>query len=80
MGKWENWKQRNVRAQEEGRVTPLAALNPDSPRVDDPQWVERLAICTGCPEFLATQQCRKCGCFMPVKARLTHASCPLGKW
>ena len=77
---WQNWKQANVRAQEQGRVTPAALINPDSPKVDMVEGATRLAICAGCPEYLPTRQCRKCGCFMPAKVQLKHAVCPLGKW
>jgi hypothetical protein len=80
MGKWENWKQRNLQAQQEGRVTPAALLNPDTPKVDTVKSMTRFATCVGCPEFLPTKQCRKCGCFMPAKVKLEHAFCPLGKW
>jgi hypothetical protein len=42
---------------------------------------ERLSICRECPELLkATLQCKKCGCFMPAKVKLTASACPLGKW
>jgi hypothetical protein len=41
----------------------------------------RLAICKNCPELLAlTTQCKKCGCFMNMKTRLSAAKCPIGKW
>lgn len=80
MGTWQNWKERNLRAQEEGRVTPAALLNPDSPKVDQVKEMMRFATCVGCPELLPTRQCKKCGCFMPAKVKLTHATCPLGKW
>jgi len=41
----------------------------------------RLAECRDCEHFIkATSQCKKCGCFMKVKARLATASCPIGKW
>jgi len=41
----------------------------------------RLDTCAGCPRlFAATFTCKECGCFMKVKARLSHAECPLGKW
>lgn len=80
MGTWQNWKQRNLEQQEQGRVTPAALLNPDSPKVDTTERMVRFATCVGCPEFLPTQQCRKCGCFMPAKVQLKHATCPLGKW
>lgn len=41
----------------------------------------RFEICKGC-EFLikATNQCKKCGCFMHLKTKLSAAECPIGKW
>lgn len=77
---WQNWKQANVRAQEQGRVTPAALINPDSPKADEAERKRRLDMCNECPELMATKQCRKCGCFMPAKVQLEHAVCPLGKW
>jgi hypothetical protein len=80
MSPWQEWKKRNLEAQQQGRVTPTALLNPDTPKVEPEVAASRLAVCVDCPEYLLTSQCRKCGCFMPVKAGLEHASCPLGKW
>jgi len=41
----------------------------------------RLDICKLCPELIKlTKQCKKCGCFMAIKTKLTGAACPLGKW
>jgi hypothetical protein len=45
---------------------------------DTPIAEARLAVCKQCPElFTPTNTCKKCGCFMNAKTRLTHASCPL---
>lgn len=40
----------------------------------------RFAICEACPHYNAKKKCDKCGCYMPVKTKLTRASCPLKKW
>ena len=41
----------------------------------------RLDICSKCEVFISpTSQCRKCGCFMKVKARLANQVCPVDKW
>lgn len=40
---------------------------------------ERLDICKGCPKLKANV-CQECGCFMPLKTKLKHAECPIGKW
>jgi len=39
----------------------------------------RLAICSDCVFFTGVR-CTRCGCFMKVKTKLEHASCPEGKW
>ena len=43
----------------------------------DRRWAE----CEKC-EFLLkpTNNCKKCGCFMKVKTKVSTASCPIGKW
>jgi hypothetical protein len=42
---------------------------------------KRLSVCDGCEHmFKATKQCKKCGCFMTLKAKLPHSECPVGKW
>lgn len=42
---------------------------------------ERAAICNACPElFKPTWTCKKCGCFMKAKVRISGVSCPLDKW
>jgi tetratricopeptide (TPR) repeat protein len=39
----------------------------------------RLEVCGPCGHFSGTR-CRVCGCFVSLKARLPHESCPVGKW
>jgi len=39
----------------------------------------RFDVCASCPEF-DDGRCRKCGCFMNVKAHLSAMNCPLGRW
>jgi hypothetical protein len=42
---------------------------------------QRLATCLACEHLRPfIQQCARCGCFMPAKARLEAAKCPEGKW
>ena len=43
----------------------------------------RLTICRSCPEYRPkTEQCGKCGCYLPLKARLESETgqCPRGMW
>jgi hypothetical protein len=77
---WKEWKANNLAKQEAGIVTPMALLNPDTPMADESIKKERYALCEECPHFLATKQCSKCGCFMPAKTGLLHATCPISKW
>jgi hypothetical protein len=45
------------------------------------QYQDRMAICEGCDKLdKHSYQCRKCGCFMKIKAKMPGKSCPLGKW
>ena len=42
---------------------------------------ERMNICDECDRFFRlTKQCKECGCFMFLKARIASMSCPIGKW
>ena len=60
---------------------PWDLLNNNIPKVTKDIEAERYSICKGCPEFLsATTQCKKCGCIMKLKTKLSNASCPIGKW
>ena len=46
-------------------------------KIVDRRWSE----CQGCEHLIkATNQCKKCGCFMKVKTRISTARCPIGKW
>jgi len=52
-----------------------------SPRSPEELEQARLAICSGCENYRAkTNQCKLCGCFMKLKTKLEHATCPIGKW
>lgn len=80
MNPWQEWKAKNLAKQQAGIVTPTALFNPDTPKVSDTVKAERLAICESCPHYLITHQCSKCGCHMPTKTELLHASCPVNNW
>lgn len=56
-------------------------LNPNTEWATDEVAEERLAICISCPELIQlTKNCKKCGCFMTAKTKMSKASCPIGKW
>jgi hypothetical protein len=40
----------------------------------------RLGACAECPSLTDLSVCRKCGCYMPVKALFKGVSCPDGRW
>tara|TARA_R110002020_G_scaffold49221_6_gene140249 strand:- start:802 stop:987 length:186 start_codon:yes stop_codon:yes gene_type:complete len=40
----------------------------------------RLSLCNQCEHFTKTRQCKKCLCFMDLKARLGGSTCPEDKW
>lgn len=77
---WQEWKKKNAERQQYGVVRPWDVLNPDTEYASESAHQQRLAICEGCEHYMATQQCTKCGCFMPVKTKLKYAVCPVGKW
>jgi len=63
------------------KVRPWDLFNKKMGRVETEEYKKRLAICQSCPELIkATFQCKKCGCFMKQKAKLSDASCPINKW
>jgi hypothetical protein len=80
MTPWQEWKANNLAKQEAGIVSPLALFNPDSPKADDELQQSRLDICSECPNYMITKQCSKCGCHMPSKTKLLHATCPINLW
>lgn len=50
-------------------------------RVSESTRSGRLEICLNCENLLqATQQCKKCGCFVQAKTWLPSQKCPVGKW
>lgn len=64
-----------------GDTRPWDILNPNTEYVDSIVADSRLNICKTCPELIElTKQCKKCGCFMSLKTKLSNAICPMGKW
>jgi hypothetical protein len=56
-------------------------INPNIEHAAEAVAEERYNICKMCPELLKlTKQCKKCGCFMAAKTKLSAATCPIGKW
>lgn len=51
--------------------------------VSQETYAARMALCRACEHLEKVaifEICGKCGCFMPAKARLSDAECPIGKW
>jgi hypothetical protein len=75
--KWELWKEKNTG----DTVRPWDMINPKIEKLSKEDAQKRLDICMSCDRlFKKTVQCKECGCYMPAKTQLPHASCPLGKW
>ncbi len=56
-------------------------VNPNAERISEDDSAIRLDICKACPELISlTKQCKKCGCFMSIKATFKASACPIGKW
>lgn len=75
MSKWEEWKKAV------GDSRPWHLLDPLK-EIKDPEIVKkRFDICKSCEFYIkATTQCKKCGCLMIGKTKLSNAGCPIGKW
>jgi hypothetical protein len=72
---WEQYK-KNL-----GETRPWHMISPIEEHASDKVATERYSLCLSCPELISmTKQCKKCGCFMAMKTKLTRATCPLGKW
>lgn len=44
--------------------------------------IEKMKICLQCDDHFnkVTKQCKKCGCFMPIKVMIPGMKCPIKKW
>ena len=63
------------------KVTPWDIFNKNLPKASKELHDKRLQTCMSCDKFIKlTKQCKMCGCFMVQKTKLSHASCPIGKW
>jgi hypothetical protein len=62
-------------------VRPWDLFNRNKDQVPEEVKEKRFDICKECPFFIKmTGTCKKCGCFMDAKTKLSEASCPVGKW
>lgn len=64
-----------------GTTRPWDIISPKTEYVEKNVSDQRFEICKACPELISlTKQCKKCGCHMPTKTKLSNAVCPLNKW
>lgn len=51
------------------------------PKRTEEQVAACLAVCETCPEKVPDQdRCKKCGCYLKLKAQWAGQRCPLKKW
>ena len=75
--KWEQAK----RLISSNDAKPWDILNPSTQYLSEIESGQRFSICLKCPKLnQTTKTCQECGCFMVVKTKMKHASCPIGKW
>lgn len=53
-------------------------MDPDI-RTEKSRYEERLGLCREC-EMLMQGMCRKCGCYVELRAAVAKNTCPWGKW
>jgi hypothetical protein len=62
-------------------VRPWDFLKPNTEYAPKDVQDFRYEICKSCTLFnTAIKTCTACGCFMQLKTKLAHASCPIEKW
>ena len=72
----------DVEKYEKRNAMPWDLIFPGKHYVPEEVFEERYNICSGCEFFTkkAPRLCKKCHCWMKVKATLGIAYCPVGKW
>ena len=61
---WQLWKEKNPG----DKARPWDLLNPKTEYIEGAEADRRFNICKECPFLIkATNQCKKCGCFMNLK-------------
>lgn len=79
--RWERYLEKQQGKNPERGVRPWDFLNPDTEYASEEESARRYSICKVCPELIdLTKQCKKCGCFMAAKTKLSGATCPIGRW
>ena len=60
-------------------VQDYIASLPEAERADESVYRSRLSLCKEC-DMLISGMCRKCGCYVEVRAYIGKSDCPGGKW
>lgn len=60
-------------------VAALAQLQLGMDTAPEGTVADRWEVCSRCDQF-DLGICRKCGCHLSIKARLSNQTCPIGKW
>lgn len=60
------------------KIQRLIALMPPEERASKEVYNSRLSVCGAC-DALADGQCRKCGCYVELRAAAKNARCPSEK-
>ena len=73
----DKWAEKNEKFDLRGISNRIKSVLLHDQNIIDKRWDE----CQKC-EFLfkPTNNCKKCGCFMQKKVKISTASCPIGKW
>ena len=70
---WEEYKAKN-------NVTPIDLFIKNN-YIEKIESDKRMQTCLGCEHLIKlTHQCKKCGCLMNLKTKLSEAKCPINKW
>lgn len=72
----------DVEKYEKRNAMPWDLIFPGTHYVPDEVYEERYEACTNCEFFTkkAPRICKKCHCWMKIKATIGMAYCPVGKW
>ena len=60
-------------------VQNYIASIPEAERADESVYRSRLSLCKEC-DMLISGMCRKCGCYVEVRAYTADSGCPAEKW
>lgn len=62
----------NIKHQE---IVDYLLTIPDDEKVSDNEYSRRITKCLDC-QWLISGMCRKCGCYVEIRARIKNQNCP----